>query len=197
MSKLAKEDLIPYQQYTSLHEKFLKEVIAEKKTRRVQISDRMTGLFESKLTVFYQIQEMIRAEQITNEEYIEEMLEVYNDLLPNANELSMTLFIEIPNQEELRRFNKTIVGIEETLELDFDGNLVKSYEPDSDEDDTDAEKYTQSVHYLHFPFSEAAKVAFLKPEINVLLRVNHPNYQAEIKLSNDLVRSLQNQINKK
>lgn len=194
MSKLSKSDLIPYEQYKKLHDKFLKEVIAEKKIRRVQISDRMTALFESKLTVFYQIQEMIRAEEITNEEYIEEMLEVYNDLLPDNNELSMTLFIEIPNQDELRKFNKTIVGIEEAIEIVFDSNIIKSYEPSTDEEED--EEYTQSVHYLHFPFTEDTKEAFLKSTDNVFLRVNHPNYQAEAKLSTELVKELQAQITK-
>jgi len=193
MSKLTREDLLPYEQYKKLHEKFLKEVISEKKTRRVTISDKMTGLFESKLTVFYQIQEMIRAEQITNEAYINEMLEVYNDLLPAENELSMTLFIEVSNQQELRSFNKTIVGIENNVELVFEEYIITSYEPDSDDGEQD-EKYTQSVHYLHFLFDTTSKEAFLKPDVEIILRVNHPNYRAEITLSAQLIKELQKQL---
>lgn len=193
MSKLTKADLLPYDQYTKLHEKFLKEVIAEKKTRRVNISDRMTGLFESKLTVFYQIQEMIRAEQITDEEYIDDMLEVYNDLLPEENEVSMTLFIEVLNQQELRSFNKTIVGIENCVELVFDEYKITSYEPGSEDDEHD-DKYTQSVHYLHFSFDENSKKAFLSPDVNVILRVNHPNYKVEVTLSAELIEELQKQL---
>lgn len=193
MSKLTRADLLPYEQYTKLHEKFLREVINEKKTRRVTISDRMTGLFESKLTVFYQIQEMIRAEQITNEEYIDEMLEVYNDLLPAENELSMTLFIEVQNQQELRKFNKTIVGIENSVELLFGEYIITSYEPDSEDEEQDG-KYTQSVHYLHFLFDENRKVAFLSPDVNVMLKVNHPNYYAEVSLSAELIKELQKQL---
>ena len=193
MAKLTKADLLSYEQYKNMHEKFLKEVIAEKKIRRIQISDRMTGLFESKLTVFYQIQEMIRAEQITNESYIDEMLEVYNDLLPKDNELTMTLFIEIPNQEELRAFNKTIVGIEDTVQLVFDDHVVTSYEPNDEQEDNEDEAYTQSVHYLHFPFTEEQKQAFLKAS-DVTIKVNHQNYQAEKTISNELVESLKGQL---
>ncbi|MFV9511576.1 DUF3501 family protein [Tepidibacillus sp. LV47] len=191
--KLTKADLIPYQEYQKLHEKFLKEVIQEKKVLRVNISDKMSGLFETKLTVFYQIQEMIRAEQITNDTYINEMLEVYNDLLPEKNELSMTLFIEIPVQEELRAFNKTIVGIENHVQLLFDDTVVTSYEPDSEEEKD--EKYTQSVHYLHFPFTNEQKEQFLNSE-QVRLKVNHPNYQAETELSKELIQKLQEQLAK-
>lgn len=193
MAKLTKEDLLPYEQYKNLHEKFLKEIITEKKIRRVNISDRMTGLFESKLTVFYQIQEMIRAEQITNDEYINEMLEVYNDLLPDKNELSMTLFIEIPTQNELRSFNKTIVGIENAVELVFNEHIITSYEP-SDNSDGEEELYTQSVHYLHFPFAESSKKDFLALNDGVTLKVNHKNYQAETTLSPELIKELQKQL---
>jgi len=184
MTKLTMQDLLPYEQYKNLHEKFLKQVIAEKSLRRVMLSPIMTGIFESKLTVFYQIQEMIRLEQITDE--------VYNDLLPNPNELSMTLFIEIPNQDNLRTFNKSIVGIENHLELSFGNHLIKSYEPSEDEDQE--VEYTQSVHYLHFPFAEKNKEAFLNNNPEVKLRVNHPNYQTEIELSRELIKNLQEQL---
>ena len=193
--KLTKADLLPYQEYQALHEKFLKEVIQEKKTLRFTISNKMSGVFESKLTVFYQVQEMIRAEQITNEAYIEEMLEVYNELLPDKNEFSMTLFIEIPNQEELRAFNKTIVGIENHLQLLFNNQVVTSYEPSDDNSEAQEENYTQSVHYLHFPFSEKQVEQFLQTD-QVSLRINHPNYQVEKDLSNELIKKLQEQLTK-
>ncbi|TCS83105.1 DUF3501 family protein [Tepidibacillus fermentans] len=191
--KLTKSDLIPYQEYQKLHDKFLKEVIEEKKVLRVNISDKMSGLFETKLTVFYQIQEMIRAEQISDPTYIEEMLNVYNELLPDKNELSMTLFIEIPVQEDLRAFNKTIVGIENHVQLLFDNIVITSYEPDDEE--KEEENYTQSVHYLHFPFTEEQKDQFLNAN-QVTLKVNHPNYQVEKELPDELIQKLQEQLSK-
>ncbi|MCF6094193.1 DUF3501 family protein [Microaerobacter geothermalis] len=190
MKKLSIEDLLPYDQYVKVQFKFLQEVIEEKKGLRVTISDKMTGLFESKLTVWFQIQEMIRAEQITREDYLEEMLEVYNDLLPEEKELSMTLFIEIPNQNELRAFNKTIVGIEEAVQLHFDGEIVQSYEPGEGEEDED---YTQSVHYLHFPFSDEQIEKFLKAS-KVTLKVNHQNYHAETILPDKTLVQLKKQL---
>ncbi|OEF99370.1 hypothetical protein BHF71_01920 [Vulcanibacillus modesticaldus] len=195
MSKLTKSDLIPYEKYKMLQDKFLKEIIAVKKVRRVKISDLMTGLFESKLTVLYQIQEMIRIEQITDETYLNELLNVYNDLLPETNELSMTLFIEVHNQEELRRFNKNIIGIEKYVELQFDDQVVTSYEPKDDANEDKEEKYTQSIHYLHFPFTDIQKSAFLNTN-NVILKVNHPNYKAETKLSFELIDELKKQLAK-
>lgn len=191
MFKLTKDDLIPYEQYIHLYDKFLKEVISEKKVRRIRISDQISGLFENKLTVLYQIQEMIRAERITDHDYLNEMLEVYNDLLPEPNEITMTLFIEIPNQEELRQFNKTIVGIEKQVELIFSQQSVRSYEPGNDENEH--ESYTQSIHYLHFPLSNEQKAAFMNAE-TISLQINHPNFQVEKELSKELIEDLKNQL---
>lgn len=191
---ITKDQLISHREYATLRQKFIREVIAEKKLRRIAISDRMSGLFENRLTVWFQIQEMIHAEQIEKDAYIDEMLEVYNELMPFDNELSMTLFIEIPDQEKLRAFNKTVVGIEEHVHLVFDGHTVTSYEPGDEEES--GKDYTQSVHYLHFPFQPEQKAAFLAagPSSAVKLLVDHPNYRSEATLSSDTVAELQKQL---
>ncbi|WP_048602011.1 DUF3501 family protein [Rubeoparvulum massiliense] len=192
MKKISREDLIPVAEYDKLADRFLKEVIHEKRIRRTKLNDRMTGLFETKLTIWYQIMEMIRAERIEDETYLEEMLDVYNELIPEDHEFSMTLFIEIPNQQELREFNKTIVGIENHVELAFGEHTIRSYEPGADEDDED--HYTQSVHYLRFPFTPDQKDAFLHEQGNVFIKVTHPNFQSEYPLNKELVLSLQKEL---
>lgn len=192
MKKIARNELLPYKEYVQVQEKFLQRVIQEKKVRRMKLNDRMSGLFETRLTVWYQIQEMIRAEEIEREEYIQEMLDVYNDLLPDDHELSMTLFIEIPNQQELRAFNKTVVGIEDRIELRFAGETVTSYEPDDEGEEDEA--YTQSVHYIRFPFTPEQRQAFLAHDGDVTVAVHHENYQSEAVLSKELTASLQKQL---
>jgi hypothetical protein len=193
LKKIARNELLPYKEYVQVYEKFLQRVIAEKKIRRFTLNDRMSGLFETRLTVWYQIQEMIRAEEIEREEYLDEMLSVYNDLLPDDNELGLTLFIEIPNQEQLRAFNKTIIGIENTVELRFGDTVITSYEPDGDEEDAD-ENYTQSVHYLRLRFTAEQLSAFKEYEGDVVAAVNHANYQSSTNLSPELVASLKKEL---
>jgi hypothetical protein len=192
MNKIAKNELLPYKEYIQVHEKFLQRVIQEKKVRRVSLNERMSGLFETRLSVWFQIQEMIRAEQIEREEYIDEMLEVYNDLLPEDNELSMTLFIEIPNQNELRAFNKTIVGIEDSVQLRFGEHVITSYEPGEQEEED--ESYTQSVHYVRLPFTPEQRKAFSEYEGEVVLAIAHENYQSTAILSEELAASLKKEI---
>jgi hypothetical protein len=195
MKKLTIDDLIPFQEYAPVSEKFLKSIIDEKKIRRVKLNDRMSGLFETRLSVWYQIQEMIRAEQIAQSEYIEEMLQVYNDLIPDDRELSMTLFIEIPNQQELRAFNKSIVGIENYVSLQFGEDQVRSFEPGEQEVEDGEENYTQSVHYLRFPFSPEQLDRFVSYNGVAKLSIGHPNFQSEMEISSELLSSLKKELN--
>lgn len=192
MKPIAREDLQSYKEYAKVADRFLKEVIKEKKIRRIRINDKMSGLFETRLSIWYQIMEMIRAEQIEDEDYINEMLEVYNELVPADNELSMTFFVEIPNQLELRQFNKTIVGIENHIELAFGDEKVISYEPEDGEEEDD--HYTQSVHYLRIPFTEEQKEKFITYSGDVLVKVSHPNFQSEEILPKATVESLQKEL---
>ncbi|MFD3450369.1 DUF3501 family protein [Microbacteriaceae bacterium 4G12] len=192
MKKISREDLISHKEYTKVADKFLRQVIAEKKVRRMSLNDRMSGLFETRLTIWYQIMEMIRAEQIEDESYINEMLEVYNELVSEDHELSMTLFVEIPNQMELRTFNKTIVGIEDHVQLTFGDMTVTSYELEDGEEADD--HYTQSVHYLRLPFTNEQKLAFVNYNGDVFITVNHPNFKSEQKLSAALVESLKKDL---
>lgn len=194
MKKLSKDDLIPFQEYTSVQEKFLKSVIEEKKIRRVKLNDQMSGLFETRLSVWFQIQEMIRAEQITQTEYIEEMLQVYNDLIPDDHELSMTLFIEIPDQQELRTFNKSIVGIENCVSMQFGKDHVTSFEPGEAEGNDGNESYTQSVHYLRFPFTFEQLQNFISYDGKVKLSIEHSNYQSKVELPSVLISSLKTEL---
>ncbi|MGD8188937.1 DUF3501 family protein [Brevibacillus ginsengisoli] len=192
MKKITKSELLPYKEYIQVHEKFLQRVIQEKKVRRVSLNERMSGLFETRLSVWFQIQEMIRAEEIEREEYLEEMLEVYNDLLPLDHELSMTLFIEVPNQQELRAFNKTIIGIENSVELRFGEHVITSYEPG--EEETEDENYTQSVHYVRLPFTPEQRKAFSNYEGDIVLAIAHKNYQSTTVVSKELAESLKKEI---
>ena len=190
---ITRDQLLRHREYAALRSRFVEEVITEKKRRRVIISDNMSGLFENRLTVWFQIQEMIHAEKMEKDEYIDEMLEVYNELMPADNALSMTLFIEIPDQTKLRAFNKTVVGIENHVHLVFGEHKVTSVEPQ--DEDASGKDYTQSVHYLQFPFSPEQKRAFAAAGPGeVKLVVDHPNYKRETKLAADTTDELQKQL---
>jgi hypothetical protein len=94
VDKLRREDLLDLVQYEKAREKMRGSVIELKNRRRVPVGDTLTFLFENRETVLLQIQEMIRTERIVDEDKIAEELATYNALVPDAGELSATLFIE-------------------------------------------------------------------------------------------------------
>ena len=55
----------------------------------------MTIVFENTDTMRWQVQEMARAERMLRDEQIAHEVETYNQLIPDAGELSATLFIEL------------------------------------------------------------------------------------------------------
>ena len=95
MKPVLRGDLVDYQSYDDVREAFRQEAMAAKAARRAHVGDHLTFLFESTLTIRYQIQEMMRAERIVRERDIVHELETYNALLGGPGELGCTLLIEI------------------------------------------------------------------------------------------------------
>ena len=103
--------------YERERDEFRAQVIAAKKLRRVSVGPVVTLVFESRLTIRFQVQEMARAEKMVTDQQIQHELDVYNRLLPTRGELSATLFIELTTDEELRTWLPRLVGIEGAVEV--------------------------------------------------------------------------------
>ena len=70
-------------------------VLEIKRKRRIHVGDCLTFLFENTTTIWYQIQEMLRAERIEREADIVHELDTYNGLLGGHGQLGCVLLIEI------------------------------------------------------------------------------------------------------
>jgi hypothetical protein len=86
MQKIARNDLMPLEQYAKARNDFRAKVMAHKKDRQVQIGKNTTLYFEDRLTMQYQIQEMLRAERIFEDEGIQDELDAYNPLIPDLHD---------------------------------------------------------------------------------------------------------------
>src|SRR5574342_1085292 len=117
MKKVALEDLVGLAAYEKVREEARQKIIELKKYRRVSVGDKVTLVFENRDTVIFQIQEMMRAEKITDLDKIREEIEVYNELIPGPRELSATLFLEIEDQSQLREELLKFLGIDESVYL--------------------------------------------------------------------------------
>src|SRR5690242_11995154 len=103
MRPIERSEILPIGEYETIRDRFRGRVIEEKRRRRVVLGERMSAVFENRDTVLLQIQEMLRTERISSPSGIEHEIETYNELLPGPGQLSVTLFVEIPDKAERDR----------------------------------------------------------------------------------------------
>ena len=115
MSKLTRQDLMSLEQYAEQRTEFRKQVIAHKKNRQLSVSEHTTLYFEDRMTIQYQIQEMLRIERIFEAEGIQEELDAYNPLIPDGSNLKATFMIEYANENERKEALQQLLGIEDKI----------------------------------------------------------------------------------
>jgi hypothetical protein len=179
MRKVMLDDIKDIAQYEKIRPQFRQYMIELKKQRRILVGDILTFVFENRETVIYQIQEMMRAERIVDEQKIHDEIEVYNELIPADNQLSATMFIEIDDPETLRHWLPKLTGIEETIGLRIgdDHEIGGVFEPGRSKEDK-----TSTVHYIKFPFTPEQVQALNDSTTDVYLVVSHPNYEASARI---------------
>ena len=178
MQKLTRDDLYSLEQYAGVRDEFRGEVLEHKRNRRLELGTNAALYFEDRMTMQYQIQEMLRIERIFEAEGINEELEAYNPLIPDGSNWKATFMVEFPEVEERQKMLKQLVDIENRVYVQV-GDLEKSYAiADEDLDRADATK-TSAVHFLRFELS-AEMVAALKDGVHLAAGIDHENYQVEI-----------------
>ncbi len=186
---LTLDDVLDLRAYERVREEYRARVIQRKRQRRVGLGPIMTLVFECLDTVRFQVQEMARVEKIISDEAIQVELDIYNRLLPAAGELSATLFIELTSESQLREWLPKLVGIERTIGVFIDGDVVAS-EPEAEHAAAlTRDTVTPAVHYLRFGFSEAQVAAFAAAS-EVALESLHPEYPARTLLPAEVRREL-------
>lgn len=186
MSHVLRSEILPLGDYEAIRPHFRARIVDAKKPRRVPLGDRMSAVFENRDSVLLQIQEMLRTERITSEEGIAHEIATYNDLLPAAGQLSLTVFIEISNKEEREKALVELAGIESNIALEIDGerHYAKGTHP---------ELYagrTTAVHYLKLDVPAEAAAKLKAPGAKAAMVVDHPRYQARLELSPATLKSL-------
>jgi hypothetical protein len=172
--------------YAGIRDDFRKRIIELKRDRRVLIGDRVSMVFENRHTLMLQVEEMLRAESLTSEAQIAAELEVYNQLMPSADSLSATLFIELPNDADARVELGKLVGLDEHVRLHIGAEVVPAhFEPNRSTADR-----ISAVQYVRFPLSAAAKAALFDERSEVAVQIDHPNYRHRLVASAALRASL-------
>lgn len=182
------EELLPIAEYERVRVDRRAEVIRLRELRRVEIGPWVSVVFETRETVLYQIQEMLRIERITEPKMILHEIETYQDLVAGPGELSATLFIEIPNEAERRAALPQLHGIEGSLRLRA-GGLRLPAEDKCPIDPSHARPQAACVYYLRFTLRPAAEEA-IRAGGEVWLETEHPRYAHAARLRPEQLREL-------
>jgi len=175
MNKLTPSDLFPLEQYARMRNDFRQKVMAHKKDRQVQIGPNAALYFEDRLTMQYQVQEMLRIERIFEPEGIAEELEAYNPLIPDGSNWKATFMIEYPDIEERRVALMRLKGIEDRVWVQVVGHERVFAIADEDLERADETK-TASVHFLRFELTPAMARA-VREGAAVAVGIDHPAYR--------------------
>jgi len=174
MSNLTRNDLYSLEQYSELRNEFRAKVMAHKKNRKVAIGPHMSLYFEDRLTMQYQIQEMLRIEKIFEASGIQEELDAYNPLIPDGSNWKATFMIEYSDVEERKAALARMIGIEDQVWVQVAGHDKAFAIADEDLEREDADK-TSSVHFLRFELTPEM-VAAVKSGAAVAMGVDHAEF---------------------
>lgn len=189
MNKIRRDDLMSLEKYAAQRVDYRRRVMAHKKNRQVAIGPNATLYFEDRVTMQYQIQEVLRVEKIFEASAIEEELQAYNPLVPDGNNWKATFMIEYDDEKIRRHQLSKLIGIEQQIWVRV-GEMEK-VKPIADEDlERQTAEKTSAVHFLRFELT-AAMIVAAKNGAEISVGVAHPNYHFTIsKLNQNIADSL-------
>ncbi|UCF75730.1 MAG: DUF3501 family protein [Betaproteobacteria bacterium] len=192
MTNLSRDSLMTLERYSKERPQFRARVMEHKKNRTVHLGEHVLLIFEDELTIRYQIQEMLRAERIFEEEGIQEELDAYAPLIPDGSNWKATMMIQYPDIDERRRMLAQLIGIEDRVWVQVAEHDRVFAIADEDLERETAEK-TSSVHFLRFELN-SGMVSALKQGAAIAMGIDHPAYRASADIApaarESLVRDL-------
>ncbi len=191
-AKLTLDDIADLRAYERERDEFRARIIDLKKARRVSVGPIVTMVFENRDTIRFQIQEMARAERMLTDEQILTELDIYNALVPESNQLSATLFIELTSKLALMEWLPRLVGVERSVEIligeGAGADVVRCMVEEQHAEQLTREDVTASVHYIRFQLTPEQVERFASEPVEVA--VAHPNYEHATLLSPEAKESL-------
>jgi Protein of unknown function (DUF3501) len=178
MHKLARADLMSLEQYAVDRKRLRAEVVAHKLIRNVQVGPNMTWCFEDRITIRYQVLEMLRVERIFEGAGIQGELDAYNPLIPDGKNWKATMLIEYSDPDVRRAALGKLMGVEDRCWIQVNEMELLFAIADEDLVRTNDEK-TSAVHFLRFELSPAM-VDAVKGGAPVSIGVGHENYRHSV-----------------
>jgi hypothetical protein len=193
MEKLKLTDLMNIYEYEKIRDQYRKNIIKYKSERRINLGPNILITFENRKTMKYQVQEMMRAERMVDDEIIQQELDVYNALLPDQNELSATLFIEIADETKIRELLHKFIGLTENQALHIRINndkIIGVFEAGREEEDK-----ISSVHYIFFKLTQEQITRLQTGNSEFIIGIDYKDYQYERAISKVESENILNDLN--
>jgi hypothetical protein len=185
---ITRDSLMTLEAYAKYRKAHKADIIAHRKLRSVQLGEHINLQFESETTIRYQIQEMLRIEKVFEEEGIDQEIEAYAPLVPDGSNWKATMMIEYPDINERRRELARLIGVEDRMFIEIEGQPRVYAIADEDLDRENDEK-TSAVHFVRFELSPAMCAA-VKAGAAAKLGCDHTNYPAHVTIAAETLASL-------
>lgn len=178
MNKLTRADLFSLEKYAETRKAFRDQVLEHKQDRRLALGPNANLYFEDRLTIQYQIQEMLRIEKVFEPAGIEEELEAYNPLIPDGSNWKATFMLEYEDVDERRRKLAELRGVEANVWMQVAGfeRISPIYNEDMERSDEDK---TAAVHFMRFELTDAM-IKGLKAGASLSAGIDHPACQQTV-----------------
>ena len=183
---IARESLLTLEAYAKVRKQMRERVIEHKKRRSVSLGNHLTFLFEDETTIRYQIQEMLHIEKMFDEAGIQGELDAYGPLVPDGSNFKATMQIEYDSEIERRAALGRLIGIEDRVFVQVDGEAPVYAIADEDLERDNAQK-TSAVHFMRFELTPPMK-ARLREGAALSIGCDHPNYRVETQVIEPVVR---------
>ena len=191
-TQITRNDLMSLEQYAEKRSEFRRQVLDHKKTRQIALGPNATLYFEDRLTLLYQIQEMLRIEKVFEADGINEEIEAYNPMIPSGRNFKATFMIEYTDVEVRAAQLGKMVGIEDLVWMQI-GDFDKVWSISDEDLERSTEQKTSAVHFMRFEVSDDMAKA-LKDGADWHIGVQHPVYTYEIAITGDYRNNLINDL---
>ena len=186
--RITPDSLLTLEAYAKIRKSSKAEMIAHRRRRTVRLGEHVNVQFEDETTIRRQIQEMLHIEKIFDEQGIQGEIDAYAPLVPDGSNWKATLLIEFPDPHERKRELSRLIGVEDAMFVEVEGQPRIYAIADEDLDRENDEK-TSSVHFLRFEFPRAAADA-VRAGAAVKLGCDHRNYPAHVSIPEETLANL-------
>ncbi len=186
---LTAQDLYSLEQYSAHRPDYKRRAVEHRKRRQIRLGMNMTLHFEDRVTVQYQIQEMLLIERTFSPQGIQDELDAYNPLIPTGTNLKATLTIEYSDPQIRQQQLSRLRGVEDRVYVQVEGHDPVYAIADEDLDRSTDEK-TAAVHFLRFEFTEDMIKSLSENDIGLTVGVDHENYSHSTPIHAGTINSL-------